>query len=208
MSLQQMTDEQQRFEEDQVNTDLCAAMALAFSEIDVALKSSSNPHFKSKYADLTAVIDSIKPALIKHGLFFVQTPHETEAGGITLETLLFHKSGGSMSLGKLFVPATKSDAQGYGSALTYARRYGLVTAFGVPQADDDGNAASRPQQQRLEPPPIAKIPAKRRDFLIEQFRHTGSMEDLAELWKDITPDERAAMADAKDFAKQRLMEAA
>lgn len=188
-----------------MNPDLCAAMALAFSEIDVALKSSSNPHFKSKYADLTAVIDSIKPALIKHGLFFVQTPHETEAGGITLETILFHKGGGSMSLGKLFVPASKSDAQGYGSALTYARRYGLVTAFGVPQADDDGNAASRPVPVAAVPA-LPKIDAKRQETLAAWFRETSSMSDLTKLWQEMSPSERKVMASAKDAAKDRLQE--
>ncbi len=55
--------------------------------------------------------------------------------------VLHHASGESMSLGSLFVPANKNDAQGFGSALTYCRRYALVTAFGVPTEDDDGNAA-------------------------------------------------------------------
>lgn len=121
---------------------LAGAMARAFGEIDAAVKSASNPHFKSKYADLTAVIETIKPALVKHSLFFTQHPQPTD-NGVTVETMLHHASGESLSLGSLFVPANKQDAQGFGSALTYARRYGLVTAFGVPVEDDDGNAASR-----------------------------------------------------------------
>lgn len=121
---------------------LASAMALAFGEIDAATKSASNPHFKSKYADLTAVIEAVKPALIGHGLFFTQRPQPSE-NGVTIETVLHHAGGESLSLGSLFVPANKNDAQGFGSALTYARRYALVTAFGVPTEDDDGNAASR-----------------------------------------------------------------
>lgn len=121
---------------------LCSAMAAAFGEIEGATKSANNPHFKTKYADLTAVIDAIKPALINHGLFFTQHPKPSEKG-ITVETVLHHASGDHLSLGELFVPANKQDAQGFGSALTYARRYALVTAFGVPVEDDDGNAASK-----------------------------------------------------------------
>lgn len=120
---------------------LASAMAAAFAEIEGATKSANNPHFKSKYADLTAVIEAIKPALIAHGLFFTQRPQPSE-GGITIETVIGHASGEELSLGSLFVPANKNDAQAYGSALTYARRYALVTAFGVPVEDDDGNAAA------------------------------------------------------------------
>lgn len=123
--------------------DLYAAMAKAFPEIEGASKDKNNPHFKSKYADLGAVVEAIKPALTRHGLFFVQQTHEQE-GGVCVETVVCHSSGESMPLGKLFVPASKQDAQGYGSALTYARRYSLMTAFGVCPEDDDGNAASRP----------------------------------------------------------------
>lgn len=125
---------------------LAGAMAHAFAEIEGATKSANNPHFKSKYADLTAVIEAIKPALIKHGLFFTQRPQPSE-GGVTVETFLHHASGQELSLGSLFVPANKNDAQGFGSALTYARRYALVTAFGVPVEDDDGNAAVKGQRE-------------------------------------------------------------
>lgn len=126
---------------------LASAMAAAFGEIEAATKSANNPHFKTKYADITAVIEAIKPALIKHGLFFTQHPIPSE-NGITVETHLHHAGGEHMTLGSLFVPANKNDAQGFGSALTYARRYALVTAFGVPVEDDDGNAAARGQSQR------------------------------------------------------------
>lgn len=123
---------------------LASAMAAAFGEISAATKAANNPHFKTKYADLTSVIEAIKPALSAHGLFFVQCPEPSEKG-VTIKTVLHHSSGESLELGTLFVPANKQDAQGYGSALTYARRYALVTAFGVPVEDDDGNAAVKAQ---------------------------------------------------------------
>ena len=127
---------------------LAGAMAKAFAEIEAATKSANNPHFKSKYADLGAVIDAVKPALIKHGLFFTQRSHPAE-NGVSVETVLHHEGGEELSLGTLFVPANKQDAQGFGSALTYARRYGLMTAFGVPAEDDDGNAAARSAPNRV-----------------------------------------------------------
>lgn len=121
---------------------LSSAMAAAFAQIEGATKDKVNPAFKSKYADLGSVIDAIKPALIAHDLFFTQRPQPSE-GGVTIETWLHHAGGEQMPLGSLFVPANKQDAQGFGSALTYARRYALVTAFGVPVEDDDGNAAAK-----------------------------------------------------------------
>lgn len=131
---------------------LYAAMAKAFPEIEGAVKDSNNPHFKSKYADLSSVVEAIKPALVKNGLFFSQVNHEQQ-GGVCVETIVCHESGEQMTFGKLFVPASKQDAQGYGSALTYARRYSLMTAFGVCPEDDDGNAATKTAPRRDAPAP-------------------------------------------------------
>lgn len=119
---------------------LFAAMAKAFPEIEGAAKDKLNPHFKTKYADLGSVMDAIKPALAKYGLWFRQASILAD-GGVCIETFICHEGGEELSCGSLFVPASKNDAQGYGSALTYCRRYALQTAFGVPAEDDDGNAA-------------------------------------------------------------------
>lgn len=120
---------------------LSAALVKAFAEIEGATKDKINPHFKSKYADIGSVIDAIKPILAKHDLAFTQHPQPSESG-VIIETILHHAAGETLSMGTLFVPANKNDAQGFGSALTYARRYALMTAFGVPAEDDDGNAAA------------------------------------------------------------------
>lgn len=127
------------------------AMAKAFSQIEGAVKGKTNPAFRSKYADLAAVVDAIKPALAEHGLFFRQITHPAD-GGVCIETVIHHASGESLACGPLFVPASKQDAQGFGSAMTYARRYSLMAAFGVPAEDDDGNAAaaSKPTQKPAE----------------------------------------------------------
>jgi hypothetical protein len=118
-----------------------AAFVKAQAEIEKASKDKTNPHFRNKYADLGAVVDAIKPALERHGLAFLQKFHHDDKG-ITVETIIIHESGETLSNGTLNVPASKMDAQGFGSACTYARRYSLQAAFGVAPEDDDGNAAS------------------------------------------------------------------
>jgi hypothetical protein len=77
-----------------------------------------------------------------------------------VETIFIHSSGEQISSGKLHVPATKHDAQGYGSALTYARRYSLMTACGIAPEDDDGNSASKPKAAPAKPVAQAAAPAK------------------------------------------------
>lgn len=119
---------------------LSAAMAKAFASIDGAVKDSQNPHFKNRYADLSAVIDAIKPALVANDLWMRQVTHESDRG-VTVETIVHHAGGDSLSFGKLFVPASKMDAQGFGSSLTYAKRYSLTTAFCLRVFDDDAELA-------------------------------------------------------------------
>jgi len=120
---------------------LAAAMSYAQPKIEGAVKDKVNPHFRTKYADLGAVVDAIKPALAQHGLSFVQVCHDAESAA-KVETIILHSSGQWMSAGAVSVPVSKQDAQGFGSALTYARRYSLSAAFGVAPEDDDGNAAA------------------------------------------------------------------
>jgi hypothetical protein len=121
---------------------IAAALVKAQREFGPALKSSSNPHFKSRYADLAACVEAVMDGLNNNGIALVQQTHECEAG-VIVETVFVHESGETYSAGKLHVPAVKHDAQGYGSALTYARRYSLMAACGIAPEDDDGNAASK-----------------------------------------------------------------
>jgi hypothetical protein len=119
-----------------------AAFVKAQSQFGAALKTSTNPHFRSRYADLYACIEAVIDALNANGIALMQQTHECESG-VMVETIFIHESGETLSSGKLHVPATKHDAQGYGSALTYARRYSLMCATGLAPTDDDGNAASK-----------------------------------------------------------------
>lgn len=121
---------------------IAAAFVKAQAEIESAVKDKKNPAFRSTYADLLAVVEAVKPSLAKHGLGFIQEVTEREAGGVYVETVLVHTSGEILRTGKLPIPAGKADAHGYGSAITYGKRYSLMAALGVPAEDDDGNAAS------------------------------------------------------------------
>lgn len=121
---------------------IAAALVKAQKAFGPALKSSSNPHFKSRYADLAACVEAVMDGLNDNGIALIQQTHECDSG-VIVETVFLHESGEIFSAGKLHVPAVKHDAQGYGSALTYARRYSLMAACGIAPEDDDGNAASK-----------------------------------------------------------------
>lgn len=121
-----------------------------------ALKDKNNPAFRSKYADLGACIEAVDSALLENGIALIQETSE-DLTGVTIETVLLHESGEMIRGGKLHVPAAKQDPQGYGSALTYARRYSLMATCGIAPEDDDGNAAAQAMRQRGHALPEAEI---------------------------------------------------
>jgi len=120
---------------------LAEALAKAQGAMKGAVKDSANPFFKSKYADLASVVEAIRSAFSANGLSYIQTLEPSDKDEVRVETTLLHASGEWISCGVLALPVSKHDAQGYGSALTYARRYSLSAAVGVAPEDDDGNAA-------------------------------------------------------------------
>jgi hypothetical protein len=121
---------------------IATALVKAQKAFGPALKSSTNPHFRSRYADLSACVEAVIEGLNEAGIALIQRTSEDHVG-VTVETVFIHESGEMLECGKLHVPASKQDPQGYGSALTYARRYSLMAACGIAPEDDDGNAASR-----------------------------------------------------------------
>lgn len=125
-----------------IGKNVAAAFVKAQRAFGPALKTSTNPHFKSKYADLSNCIEAVIEALNANGIGLMQRTYESK-DGVMVETVFVHESGEVMECGLLHVPAGKQDPQGYGSALTYARRYSLLAATGLAPEDDDGNGASR-----------------------------------------------------------------
>lgn len=121
---------------------IAAAFVKAQQAFGPALKEKTNPAFKSKYADLQTCIAAVIDALNSNGIAMIQQTHE-DATGATVETVFLHETGERLSSGRLHIPASNQGPQGYGSALTYARRYSLMAACGIAPEDDDGEAASR-----------------------------------------------------------------
>jgi len=124
------------------DTDIQARKALikAQQEMGKALKNATNPHFRSNYADLKSVVEAVMPAFLANG-FAVTQPNGADELGDHVKTILLHESGATF-VSKVYLRLGKQDMQGYGSATTYARRYGLLGMAGIaPEDDDDGNAA-------------------------------------------------------------------
>ena len=148
---------------------IVAVVAQALPTLGAVHKNKKNPAFKSNYADLSAVLEAIAP-IAEHGLWFRQVPVQID-GGVGIETFYVHESGVELSAGITPVPVNKNDAQGLGSAMTYGRRYGLMTAFGLSADDDDGNAA------RAAPPRAAEttgMPDAEWAKLVQLVEATGS----------------------------------
>ena len=121
---------------------IASALVKAQRQFGPALKTSTNPHFRSKYADLSACIEAVIDALNDNGIFLLQKNYDC-SNGIMCETVFVHESGEMLECGIVHFPAVKQDPQGYASALTYARRYSLMAACGIAPEDDDGNMGSR-----------------------------------------------------------------
>lgn len=131
---------------------ISAALVEAQAVIRGAARDSQNPHLKNRYADLTSVMEACKPALNAQGIAIVQAPVPCDGNKVAVETMLLHKSGQWLR-GRAEVPMGKVDPQGYGSAMTYARRYSLAAMAGVCPDDDDGNAASNGRQDQRQQQP-------------------------------------------------------
>jgi len=146
--------------------ELASALAKAQAVMTGAKKDSDNPFFKSHYADLASVRDACMPALNAHGLSVLQFPRLVSAGDhewlIEVETVLAHASGQFIA-DTLAVPVTKADAQGVGSAITYARRYALGAVAGVAAEDDDGESAVGRTVHKAAKP-VGKFPADNNQY--------------------------------------------
>ncbi len=183
--------------------ELFTAIAAAQSEMGKAIKDSTNPHFKSKYADLASVCDAVMPSLNKNGIAVMQCP--SMAGNkVCIETILAHKGGGIMR-SILELSPTKADPQGVGSAITYGRRYALQAISGISAEDDDGNAASAPQS----PPASVKLAAESREFftrivnMVRTASDTDQLESLYRAHKGEIDADRFRADILKEFGERR-----
>jgi len=125
--------------------ELALALCLAQGQMGGAVKDSSNPFFKSSYADLTSVIKAIKQPFADNGLSYTQFPVSSDIG-VGVATRLMHVSGQWVE-SEFVLPIVKQDPQAAGSAITYARRYALQSIAGIPTADDDAESAMLRSEQ-------------------------------------------------------------
>jgi len=158
------------------------ATALAAAQINMgkALKQANNPHFRSKYADLGSVMDACLPALNERGIAVIQPTGEDEHGRF-IETLLIHGESGETLSCRVPLIIGKNDMQGYGSAVTYARRYGLMAMAGIAPEDDNGNAAAKAAPKVEPPKPISADQFKEVNDLI--FDTETDEVKLSSYWK-------------------------
>jgi hypothetical protein len=153
---------------------LAPALVKAQAAMAGATKSAKNPFFKSTYANLEEVIKVVKAAFEENGLSFIQFPVSSE-GHAGVETIILHESGEFIS-NEFLLKCAKVDPQGMGSAITYARRYGLQAACGIPSEDDDGNAASAPEPKMTPKEANSKLDAAK------------TIDKLVDLWNSLPID--------------------
>lgn len=177
-------------------SDSIASIAAALAKAQAQLKNppydSKNPHFRNSYASLASVRDTITPVLAAHGIAVLQLLGKSEVG-VSCETVLTHESGEWIS-STIELPASKQDAQGYGSACTYARRYALMAIVNVVgDEDDDANEASKPAPVKAARPAPAKPHPDDAVYqtLVNGINNAASREELDQ-WT----------ADAKEFVEK------
>jgi len=169
--------------------ELASALCNAQSQMGGAVKDSSNPFFKSSYADLTSVIKAIKQPFSDNGLSYTQFPVSNEHG-VGVSTRLMHISGQWLEM-EYTLPTVKKDPQASGSAITYARRYALQSIAGIPTADDDTESAmlrgEKSEQEKYQDMIMDLMPSVK---AIKDGIATGDWATANEAWKELSTTEK------------------
>jgi hypothetical protein len=178
---------------------LAAALNKAQAEMSGAKKSAKNPFFKSNYANLEEVINCVKEPFANNGLSFVQFPISGE-GLAGVETIIMHESGEFIA-NEFMLKCAKNDPQGMGSAITYARRYGLQSAVGIPSEDDDGEGAMQRKP---------KAPLMKKEDAVSKLGAAKTLEELGKAWNNIPIDlkQNEDVESFKNIRKDELTTAA
>lgn len=180
--------------------ELFASLAKMQGEVENATKGSLNPHFKSRYADLAEILNTIRPVMAANGLSVIQSP-SFDGVRVSVTTTICHSSGGYVS-GEISCVPAKHDGQGVGAATTYLRRYALAAFAGVAQEDDDGQSATTTQRAaypKITPEQVSSIKSDLEELAIDEaaFLKHYSVTTIA----DITSDKMPLIA--KAFAAKR-----
>lgn len=188
---------------------LAKAMLQFQGATDGVKRNANNPHFKTKYASLESVIDYARGPLQDAGLVFTQAPGAMVDGSLEVTTRITHAESGEWQQSTMHIPLAKRDPQGAGSALTYAQRYSLMAALGLPPTDDDAeDAYDRPntRQQAKETPALKADPSKIviADTMCEAMQVAQTQKELAD-WQ---AKQQAEINDLDEVNKERVLSAA
>lgn len=189
--------------------ELGAALAKAQAAIQGARKDATNPHYRSKYADLASVWDACREPLTANGLSVIQLPgYNPEHRFAFLETILLHTSGQQIA-SVLNAPVPSDTPQGVGSALTYLRRYALMAMVGIAPEEDDGEAAERPEKadpkkKRQPDKPSAKQLKYVKDLLAADELSSDEVIQVED-WLETNPS-AGKVSKAIDDLKERIEE--
>lgn len=173
-----------------VGKELAAALVKCQSMVEGAKKGKKNDHFRSKYADLGAVLDACSEALSSSGLAVLQFPTQGPPGTVGLRTVVVHETGQSIE-DTFYMPLKDStNPQAVGSALTYARRYSLMAALGIAPEDDDGNAAARSsgvQSTSVTAPKVVDTDGLRKLFIssFESAQKHGQVDKMKAVYTEV-----------------------
>ena len=176
---------------------IATALVKAQKAFGPALKTATNPHFRSRYADLSDCVEAVLGALNDNGIALIQKSYDCPTG-VMVETMFVHESGEMLECGILHFPASKADPQGHMSALTYARRGSLMAACGIAPEDDDGNAASKSVPKHTPTKPVQEmVKEDRKEVLLTSAKFivasmdAGEMDEAIQEWEAITdPEEK------------------
>lgn len=195
---------------------ISAALLKFQGAVDGVGKSSANPHFKSRYANLETVVDTARPELQAAGIVFMQSGGAIVDGVMAMSTRLIHVESGEWIQGTMDIALGKRDPQGVGSAQTYAQRYHLMAMLGLPPVDDDGEAAMDRTNSRPEPEaPKALVKDQRAIWadMRDEIDACTTLEELGMLWgspafkaefKKLKPDWAQQITEHKDARKADL----
>jgi hypothetical protein len=176
------------------NAALFAAIAQAQGEVENATKSATNPHFKSRYADLAEVLNTVRPTFARHGLAIIQSV-SSDQQLVTVATTIAHKEGGFVT-SSMSCTLPTSKIQDLGSMVTYLRRYSVAAMTCISQEDDDGNTASqRPAKASTEPQKPSPTQALTEAATVAQ----GGTEALKAWFGGLTKSEREAIAASAEW---------
>ena len=185
---------------------ISGALLAAQKDITFAGMTKTNPQFHSQYADLPSVIDAVKTPLNNNGIVFLQTCSPSEDDKLHLTTRLLHESGEWIE-DMMVMPLVKSNPQGLGSAISYARRYSLAAITGLYQADDDGQAATAEKEPKLVTADAKKLSQHLENVVISPDLDSLRLANV-QAYKFALGDQNAlsAILKAKDARKKELKE--